>query len=236
MIDVTEISKRYQMGGGKDVQALDGVSLSLPKGSFTAVVGPSGCGKSTLLMALGALARPTTGSVTVDGKDIYALSGADRARFRATKVGFVFQNFHLVPYLSGRENVLLPQLAGVNGASNGGGLGDPDRAEELLNRFGLGDRADHVPDEMSTGERQRVALARALLNGPEILLADEPTGNLDPDNEKAVLEHICEFHAAGGTVVLVTHNHSLCDLASRTVSLKDGKLVGIEEKASPANS
>ena len=181
------------------------------------VRGPSGCGKTTLLLTAGALLAPDKGRVLIDGQDLYELPPEERARLRATTVGFVFQQFHLVPYLSVRENVLAPSLAVV--------VGDADScAQELIERFQLADRADHVPLELSTGERQRTALARALLNRPRLLLADEPTGNLDPENAAIVLEHIAHFARAGGAVLMVTHDDVAKHHADRIIRLEKGRL------------
>lgn len=239
MIEFREASKTYRLHGG-EVRALDKVSLKFARGSFTVVVGPSGCGKSTLLTLAGGLGRPSSGQILLDGVDLYALPGGERARLRAAKIGFVFQNFHLIPYLGAYENILVPCLvpglkrAGAPAPDNGKPAGaspvpapeDPTaRAEYLLARFGLKERRNHCPEELSTGERQRVALARALMNGPALLLADEPTGNLDPDNSRAVLAYIEEFRREGGTVVLVTHDLSLGGNDRRLVRLEAGHVV-----------
>ena len=183
-----------------------------------AVQGPSGCGKTTLLLAAGALLRPTRGRVLVNGEDPYALSSGQRARFRAVNVGFVFQQFHLVPYLDVLDNTLVPTLAlGANGGARA-------RALELAARFGLTERLHHLPAALSTGERQRVALARALLNKPKLLLADEPTGNLDAENGQIVLRCLAEFARDGGAVLLVTHEPGAGDHASRIVRMNGGSL------------
>jgi putative ABC transport system ATP-binding protein len=198
--------------------ALDGVSLSLGPGEFVAVAGPSGSGKSTLLMAAGGLLRPTGGSVVFKGQDIYGLSPSARARWRAEQVGFVFQQFHLIPYLSVLDNVLAPTLAWpVPNARQ--------RASELLERFGLSARAAHVPAELSVGEQQRTALARALLHRPSLLLCDEPTGNLDQENADAVLQCLVDFQRGGGSVLLATHHVRATALAQRTFMLLSGKFV-----------
>ena len=193
-----------------EVAALAGVDLEVARGEFVCVRGPSGSGKSTLLMTLGAMQRPTRGRVEVAGADVYALSPRSRAAFRAEHVGFVFQLFHLVPYLDARANVLL-----AKGAKD---------VDVLLERVGLAQRAHHKPAELSAGERQRVAVARALANQPSILLADEPTGNLDPDSATAVLELLTEFQREGGTVVMVTHGGLADGRADRTLYLRDGRL------------
>ena len=204
-------------GRGNKVVALDNVSLAVKRGEFVAVQGPSGCGKTTLLLAVGALLMPTSGSVSVDGKNPYALTAEHRARFRGTTIGFVFQQFHLVPYLSVEENVLAASLAGpVNGAR--------ERAKLLMDHFQLSERARHVPAELSVGERQRVALARALLNQPKVVLADEPTGNLDGENGEIVLNHLAEFAQRGGAVLLVTHDARAARYAGRTISMRRGRM------------
>ena len=216
-LSVKNLSKRYR-GPESVVQALEGVSLSVETGELVVVEGPSGCGKSTLLLAAGGLLAPDEGQVVVDGQNLYELSPDERARFRAENIGFVFQQFHLIPYLSVSDNVLAPCLA----------LPQPDaadRAEELIARFGLMDRRYHVPAELSTGERQRTALARALLNRPKLLLADEPTGNLDPENAEVVLGYLAEFARSGGAVLLVTHDAQAVPYAQRVIHLSEGGLL-----------
>ena len=216
MLEVQNITKCYR-GPGEEVRALDEVSLRIDAGQFVSVQGPSGCGKSTLLLAGGGLLACDTGEVRIDGVDPYALSPNDRARFRAQKLGFVFQQFHLVPYLSVRDNVLAPTLAiGSNDAAG--------RADELIEHFGLTGRRDHRPAELSTGERQRTALARALLNRPALLLADEPTGNLDSGSAKDVLDFLAEFARNGGAVLLVTHDDRAAGYAQRTVRMVKGRI------------
>ncbi len=217
MLKLEGVTKRYVVDG-REILALDGADFHAGKGEFVAAIGSSGSGKSTLLMLLGGLARPTSGKVFVDGTDVYALDGRLRALVRSDRIGFVFQTFHLIPYLSALQNVLVPTLAGGDSAALG------KRANELLERFGVSDRRNHKPPQLSVGERQRVALARALLRSPDIVLADEPTGNLDPGSTGQVMEYLAEFHKEGGTVVLVTHDPALTDFATRTVRLENGKL------------
>lgn len=217
ILELNNVSKIYRGSGGREVRAADGLSLAIGEGEFVAVQGPSGCGKTTLMLIAGGLLAPDAGRVAVNGQDPYALGGDDRARFRATNIGFVFQQFHLVPYLSVLDNVLAPSLAN----------GKPDawsRAGQLINHFGLQDRMDHVPAKLSTGERQRTALARALLNQPKLLLADEPTGNLDRDNAQAVLGYLREFAEKGGAVLLVTHDDQAAKFARRIVRIRSGKI------------
>jgi putative ABC transport system ATP-binding protein len=205
MIACEQITKSYGA-----VTALAPFNLEVKRGEFVAVKGVSGSGKTTLLLMLGGMLRPTQGTVHFDGADVYSQPSHARAEYRATEVGFVFQMFHLVPYLSVAENV---QLAAHNG--NAG-----NRPYELLERFGLGHRLTHTPGELSAGERQRVALARALVNEPRLILADEPTGNLDPKNDRKVFEHLSEFHLAGGTVIVVTHGSTVDEFADRIVNLE----------------
>lgn len=217
MIHCEQLSKVYRTAQG-EVRSLDHFSLEVNAGEFVCVRGPSGCGKTTLLLMLGGMLRPTSGRVTVDGQDLYALKIKERAQFRARKIGFVFQMFHLVPYLNVMENVLLASGPDRNGS-------DAGRAQDLLTRLGLAQRARHIPAELSAGERQRTALARALLNEPTLILADEPTGNLDPDNATEVFRHLAEFHRAGGTVILVTHGSTGESYADRVIQMKAGKIM-----------
>jgi len=216
VLQLQDLAKSYQGSKGV-VRAVDGVSLEVGAGEFVAVQGPSGCGKTTLLLAAGGLLQPTSGQVRVDGQDPYALSPGPRAQFRGQRIGFVFQQFHLIPFLSVLDNILTPTLAfRAPGAA--------ERARELIAQFGLQGRAQHVAAELSTGERQRTALARALLNRPKLLLADEPTGNLDNDNGAIVLKYLAEFAKSGGAVLLVTHDAAAVQSAHRAVRLKEGKL------------
>jgi putative ABC transport system ATP-binding protein len=218
LLQIERLCKSYP-GPQGTINAVDEVSLTVGAGEFVAVQGPSGCGKTTLLLAAGALLRPTRGRVLVNDDDPYALSPGERARFRAVNVGFVFQQFHLVPYLDVLDNTLVPTLAlGANGAARA-------RALELAVRFGLTERLHHLPAALSTGERQRVALARALLNKPKLLLADEPTGNLDAENGQIVLRCLAEFARDGGAVLLVTHEPGTGDYASRIVMMNGGKIL-----------
>lgn len=213
------VSKKYK-GPDGELSVLSDISMSVEKGEFVALHGSSGCGKSTLLLSAGGLLAPDNGKVTVDGQDFYALPSEKRAGYRAEHVGFVFQQFHLIPYLSVLDNVLAASLA-VRRENNG----FEKRALELLEKFNLSDRARHVPSELSTGERQRTALARALLNGAGLILADEPTGNLDGDNAGGVLGHLKSFAEGGGAVLLVTHDARVADYAQRTLVLQNGALV-----------
>ena len=215
MIELRNVSRIYQ-GQDGEVRALDDVSLSVGQGEFVVIRGASGSGKSTLLLTVGGLVRPTTGKIFVENNDLYAMSGRERAKLRSEKVGFVFQMFHLLPYLNVLENVLLHAAPGPK-------EGTRREAIEVLKRLNLSERVHHRPGELSTGERQRVAIARALLNRPSLILADEPTGNLDPDNAAEVLGYLEDFHKQGGTVLLVTHESSADEYAGRVVLLDRGR-------------
>lgn len=217
MIELENVTKVYPTPQG-EVRALDGVSLTVDAGEFVAVRGPSGCGKSTLLALLGGLASPTSGLVKVAGQTLSGMDSAARAEFRAKRLGFVFQMFHLLPYLTVEDNVLLAAAPDQREVAR-------KQATELLETFGLGPRRQHRPAELSAGERQRVAMARALLNRPQLLLADEPTGNLDPESAESVLELLARFHTDGGTVLLVTHEEQAASYAKRTISLRAGRVV-----------
>ena len=216
VLELNQVAKAHDSGNGQRVQALDGVSLSVEAGDFVAVRGPSGSGKTTLLLIAGGLLAPDQGVVSIGGRDLGSMSAEGRARFRAENVGFVFQQFHLIPYLSVLHNVMTPAVAGnIADAS--------ERAEKLIAQFGLRSRAHHPTARLSTGERQRTALARALLNRPKLLLADEPTGNLDADNAGGVMAGLSDFAKNGGAVLLVTHDDNAAARADRVVLLKDGK-------------
>jgi len=208
------VTKTYE--GAETVRALDDVDLAVRPGEFLAVVGPSGSGKSTMLNLLGLLDAPTTGTVRLDGRDVTALEDRALTDARREYVGFVFQDFHLLPTLTAVENVTLP-TAFVPGD-------DTDRAVDLLERVGLGDRLTHTPDELSGGQKQRVAIARSLINEPAVLLADEPTGNLDRDTGTRILTEVREICERGVAVVAVTHDEQVTEYANRTVQLVDGRL------------
>jgi putative ABC transport system ATP-binding protein len=218
LIEVRRLTKSIDTGTHR-VDILKGIDLVIPRGQFAAIMGPSGSGKSTLLGLLAGLDSPTSGQVILDGEDITHLTEDQMAQVRGRKIGFVFQSYHLIPTLTAEENVLLPmELAG-----NGGGRA---RARELLARVGLDGRFDHYPVQLSGGEQQRVALARAFALRPPILLADEPTGNLDSATGGAVLDLLLALNREQGTtMVLVTHEQSLADSANRRIVLKDGLVV-----------
>ncbi|REK17437.1 MAG: ABC transporter ATP-binding protein [Planctomycetota bacterium] len=219
MIRLEDASKIYRRRG-EQVVAFRPTSLEISTGDYVAVVGPSGSGKTTLLSMLGGMLSPDEGQIWIDGTSIYAGSVTARASLRRDKIGFVFQTFNLVPYLTAIENVQVPLcLAGVH-------KDDQHRhALGLLERVGLGDRLGHKPSELSIGQQQRVALARTLANGPPIILADEPTGNLDPDSRACVLDFLDELHAEGRTIVMVTHDATAASRAKRKLTLRDGSLV-----------
>ena len=217
MIRCDEVTKIFRKNGS-EVTSLDRFTADIGAGEFVAVRGPSGSGKTTLLLTLGGMQRPSAGLVLFSGRDLYGLSPADRARLRSAEIGFVFQMFYLVPYLDLMGNVLLASPGKPGPAVR-------QRAGELLDKLGLAERVSHRPGELSTGERQRLAVARALLNRPKLILADEPTGNLDPENAAEVVRHLAEFHQAGGTVVLVTHGTAADTYADRFLRLKQGRLV-----------
>ena len=217
MIRCDDVTKTFRKNGS-EVVSLDRFTAEIAEGEFVAVRGPSGSGKTTLLLTLGGMQRPSAGTVQFGGRDLYALSPADRAGLRSTEIGFVFQMFHLVPYLDLLGNVLLA-------APGKPGQAERQRAAGLLDELGLAERATHRPGELSAGERQRLAVARALLNRPRVILADEPTGNLDPENAAEVIRHLAEFHRAGGTVMLVTHGTAAETHADRILRLEQGRLV-----------
>ncbi|HTC64931.1 MAG TPA: ABC transporter ATP-binding protein [Candidatus Saccharimonadales bacterium] len=214
VVQVEQLEKRFG-----DVRALDRVSFEVEPGEWIAIMGPSGSGKTTLINILGGLDHPTGGRVVVDGLEIGNLGERELTRYRADKIGFVFQQFHLVPYLTALENVMLAQYFHS--------ITDEKEAAEALKRVGLGDRLDHVPAALSGGEQQRVAIARALINQPKLILADEPTGNLDEANEGVVLKLLRELHEAGHTILVVTHSQAIGNLADRRVELEHGRLARI---------
>ena len=215
-IELAGVTRRYD-GGGETVVALDSVSIGIDRGAFVAIMGPSGSGKSTLLNVVGLLDAPDEGRVRVDGRDVTEAGIDERTRLRKRTIGFVFQDFHLIPTLSALENVAVPTIF------------DPqprrDRAAELLGRVGLDDRVDHLPEELSGGQKQRVAIARSLINSPAIVLADEPTGNLDRDTGERILSELTAVTDAGVSVVAVTHDPAVAEYADRTIELRDGVIV-----------
>jgi len=214
LVRAEDISKTF---GG--VRALDSVSFEVRAGEWIAIMGPSGSGKTSLINILGGLDRPTGGRAIVDGVNVGTLGERELTRYRSEKIGFVFQNFYLVPYLSAVENVMLAQYFHS--------VADEAEAAEALARVGLRDRLEHLPSQLSGGEQQRVALARALINHPKLILADEPTGNLDETNEQIVLELLQELHRSGHTILLVTHSPEIGRMADRRIELAHGRLMHI---------
>ncbi|QSG06182.1 ABC transporter ATP-binding protein [Halapricum desulfuricans] len=221
-VSLDGVAKTYQLG--EPVHALKGISLEIPRGSYTAVMGPSGSGKSTLMNLIGCLDTPTEGGIFLDGQDVTSVTDRERTRIRGEDVGFVFQTFNLMPRLTARENVALPMVfRGVGRAKR------RERAADVLESVGLGDRLDHRPNELSGGQRQRVAIARALVNDPALLLADEPTGNLDTETGEQIMDLFEELYDRGNTILMVTHERPIAEHAERIVHLLDGEIERIEE-------
>jgi putative ABC transport system ATP-binding protein len=220
LIELHDVRKTYRVGD-EDVHALAGVNLTIAPGEFTAIVGPSGSGKSTLMNLLGFMDRPTSGRFLFDAQDVSQLSTSEQATHRARKLGFVFQAFNLLPRLSVLENVLLPLVYSRTRDAAGA-----KRAAEVLDRVGLSHRAKHRPNQLSGGERQRVAIARALINQPKLILADEPTGNLDGQNVERLLGLFKELHTEGQTIILVTHDLNVASTARRQIRMQDGRVAG----------
>lgn len=220
VLQVTGLKKIYNSGNKEEVKAVDGISLEVDRGELIVVNGPSGCGKTTLLLIAGGLLFPDEGEVLLDGQSFYTISSKERDRKRAENVGFVFQQFYLVPYLDVLDNVLIPSVGTHSWSAS-----IENRAKELIGQFNLSHRLHHKPGELSTGERQRVALARALINEPKILFADEPTGNLDDENAEVVLKAMSDFAREGGAVLLVTHDSRVGNRAHRKYRMKNGKFL-----------
>lgn len=223
-LHLTDVTKIYQMGDTV-VNALAGVTLSVEAGEFTAIMGPSGSGKSTLMNILGCLDRPTAGSYQLDGQEVADLTDDQLAVTRNKKIGFVFQNFNLLPRMSAHQNVTLPLIyAGVEKTARG------ERATAALQLVGLGERMYHKPNELSGGQRQRVAIARALVNSPTIIMADEPTGNLDTKSGDEIMSTFIELNRQGRTIILVTHEPDIAAYARRIIHMRDGLIVHDERK------
>ena len=223
MIKLKNVSKLYPAraeAGGGVIRALDDISLSVDPGEWLAVMGPSGSGKSTLVNLIGCLDRPASGEIWLDGQEVASITTTDLNRVRSEKIGFVFQQFHLIPYLTALENVMLAQYFHS--------MTDEQEALEALDRVGLKERAHHLPSQLSGGEQQRVCIARALINDPKIVLADEPTGNLDAQNEEIVLRLLRELHQQGRTIIMVTHDPVVARLADRRIELHHGKVAAQE--------
>ena len=229
MVTLESVAKTYQTSQGQ-IRALENINLHIDKGEFVVIRGPSGSGKTTLLMTIGTMLKPSSGNVMFDDTNVYKLSISARALFRGRNIGFVFQMFHLIPYLTLAENVLLARMR------NNGKTDYYDKANELLERLGLGERIFHRPAQLSAGEKQRAAIARALLNGPKILLADEPTGNLDAENAAEVVRYLRGFQANGGIVILATHGDQAEKSANKIVSLKKGLIEKVQVQETGAKT
>jgi len=216
LIDIKAIGKDYR-GGGMTVRAIKAMDFFIDDGEFVSIMGQSGSGKSTLLSILGGLNQPSRGKVLVDTLDLYALSSEQRADFRSEYIGFIFQSFQLIPYLTVKENIKLPMaITGVKDREQ------EQRARSVLAKVGLGNKGDRLPDQLSGGEQERVAIARAIVNDPPILLADEPTGNLDTHTAGEVMALLTQLNRDGQTVIMVTHNPAMCAHSNRTIHIEDG--------------
>ena len=217
LLEVKDLCRTFRQGD-TDIHAVDHVSFSMEAGEMLAIVGQSGSGKTTLLNLLGGIDKPTSGQVLLDGQDIHTLSDAEAAKLRRQKIGYIYQDFKLLPILTAKENILLPAILDGKKA--------PARVvSALADRLGIGNRLNHLPSQMSGGQRQRVAIARALINHPSIILADEPTGNLDKESANEILEMLLKLNHEGNTILLVTHEESFADLCPRKITLSDGRIV-----------
>lgn len=223
IIQTADLRKTFQMGT-TSVHALDGVDLTIEDGSFTVIMGPSGSGKSTLLYLLGGLDRPTSGKISILGQSIETMDENELAVFRRKTVGFIFQSFNLVATMTALQNVIFPMRFARQDHRQ-----RKTRASDLLQRVGLGDRQDHRPSELSGGQQQRVAVARALVNNPNIILADEPTGNLDTHSGASIMHLLADLHHSGKTVVVVSHDPRMAAFSTREIFLLDGKIVSQDE-------
>ncbi|MDD7987315.1 ABC transporter ATP-binding protein [Lentisphaera marina] len=214
-LEITQASKAYKRKNQSPVQALNKIDLKAQSGDFIAVLGPSGCGKSTLMLSAGALLELDSGKIVVNGQDLSELSNSQKASFRANNIAYVYQEFHLIPYLSVIDNVRIADLALATGSET--------KAQEILQKFGLADRLHHLPSELSVGEQQRVALSRAIYSGAKIILADEPTGNLDAENAETVLKALKDFTEQGGIVLMVTHDDRAVAFAQKKLTMTAGQ-------------
>ena len=221
IIDVTEMTKIYQMGDVK-VTALDSISLQIKTGEFVAIMGPSGSGKSTLMNILGCLDRPTSGSYRLAGEDVSRMNRYQLAHIRCQKIGFIFQSYNLLPQATALQNVLLPMVYRRNGHISQ--KDRQERARTTLTAVGLSDRVKHRPKEMSGGQQQRVAIARALINNPALILADEPTGNLDSHSGREIMEILSDLHSRNHTIVIITHDAENAAYAQRIIHTTDGRI------------
>ncbi|MFQ6073200.1 MAG: ABC transporter ATP-binding protein [Methanosarcinales archaeon] len=218
IVDLIKVEKIYQLGK-VSVPVLNGIDLQIKQGEFLAIMGPSGSGKSTLMNLIGCLDRPSGGNIIINGRDINVLSDSELARFRGKEIGFVFQTFNLINRMSALKNVELPMVyQKVSGSKR------QARAKELLKMVGLGDRIKHKPNELSGGQNQRIAIARALVNDPPMLLADEPTGNLDTKSSTEIMQIFTELHSQGRTIIMVTHDPEIAEYADRIVKVRDGRI------------
>ena len=222
MIIETHKLTRIFRQGRNEVKALDEVGLNIPSGSFALIKGPSGCGKSTLLFTLGGMLRPTSGDIVVDGIPLYQMSDRERTAFRSQHTGFVFQSYHLLPYLNVLENIMISRVLFPDQVTK-------EKALQLAGNLNLTSRLNHKPSELSSGEKQRVALARAFITGPDVIFADEPTGNLDPVNAKEVIEQLVLFHQNGGSVIMVSHGNEADQFAGILMTMKDGRIIHIDK-------
>jgi putative ABC transport system ATP-binding protein len=228
LIDARDIHKIFMLGKVK-LHVLRGINLAVERGEYISIMGPSGSGKSTLMHILGCLETPTSGTYILDGQEVHNLTEPELASIRRTKIGFVFQNFYLLPRMSALDNVALPMVYMRVPLSE-----RRKRAEEILVRVGLGDRLKHNPSELSGGEHQRVAIGRALANDPEIIFADEPTGNLDSKSGAEIMDIFKELHRAGKTIIVVTHDPEIARRAERIVRIRDGQVEGQRADFNPA--
>ena len=216
MLELTDISKMYRQGD-KTIIAARGIYLKIKAKEFAAITGPSGCGKTTLLQIMSGLMEPSSGEVTVDGAPLYKMSIAESAKFRRRNIGYIFQNYNLIPFLTAEENIIMPVL--LDGAKT-----DSEYLAELAEILGIADKMSHLPSEMSGGEQQRVAIARALINRPKLIFADEPTGNLDSETSERIMDLLLALNNRGNTIVMVTHNDELANRCGRRIFMKDGAI------------
>lgn len=216
LLEVKDLCRTFRQGD-MEIHAVDHACFSVEQGDMLAIVGQSGSGKTTLLNLLGCIDKPSAGHVLLDGQDIHSLSDKESAKLRRQKIGYIYQDFKLLPILTAKENILVPAML------DGGKLPMP-QVRPLADRLGIGNRLNHLPSQLSGGQRQRVAIARALINQPSILLADEPTGNLDKASAQEIMELLLDLNRAGNTIILVTHNEGFADLCPRKITISDGRI------------